>query len=571
MTAIWTYTATNTTLCHAFKDSRALCNKGIKPRVGPTVGSSSGPYVAHYITLDDVRNRPYTTACHKCRAKLEATTMETAPEAPQGLNPVQRAVAFSAAIRDEKLTPVMIEAVGRIGRAERHAVRTVTIVALIERGILTAAKPSTAGSHLLTEKGVNLYRQLNSSEPNQDTTEAYVTAHTVVYEIGDRVECPRRPDLGIGEVKEARPNRFGQLLMIAWPDSPSVARPSDTRGLVKVEPETTVDLTSVDADDIVIEPSTNPAVLALAATDAARAAVAERRAEATTMGLNCEEVEHYASTGKHLPSAQGVRKYYVTRDTAIPVPYVPAFTAKPVERDESAEFLARHPETPAAPMVLGSPKGRRHPYVTVSQYWERATDRDKLARSIAYEFSHIFATWGNGTPEPDVKIKPRELDRPQMIRFYQNGSMYQPSQLLAEIRDEMADQIAGADTTERIGRLDLVDSLLWLGWLNAYVLESGKLDRSGWQSRVRGTQDGWEGMGLYSTEPSDETELPAWADVEDDQSFGCVAVISPQGRYQEAESCMDGVTREEYYASGEEHALCEQHRLAKIALEDRGW
>lgn len=252
------------------------------------------------------------------------------------------------------------------------------------------------------------------------------------------------------------------------------------------------------------------------------------------------------------------------------------YTAKMVERDESAEFMARHPEETAPEMNLMG-QHRKHPYVTVTEHWKRMTDRDKLARSIAYEYSHRFLTWGINDPQPEQPIVPRDLDRMRMFQFYQDGSIYDPGQLLAEIRNEMTDQaMAFADAQVTTGsvmtsRMDAVNAMLWLGWLNGYILECGAVDSDGWQNRVRGPQDGWEELGLYSTEPSDATELPAWADPEDNESFGCVAVISPQGRYSDAENCGDGITREEYHAHGSEFGMCEQHRLAKIAADDKGW
>lgn len=376
--AVWTYTATNTTLCHAFKDSKALCNKGIKPRTGPAVGSSTGPYVANYITLDDVQNRPYTTACHRCRAKLETNS----------------------------------------------------------------------------------------------------------------------------------------------------------------EQETTVDLTNVDADDIVIELSELPAVC-----EKDHDSAGLHVSEPTVIGGQCTDCGNGPADHSWVCSQR--------------VKHVRRFTAKVGERDESAELLARRPEQHAELPP------------TYDAVFAHMADRDRLAKSIAYEFSHIFLTWGASEPTPEKPIIPRQLDRPRMLEFYRNGAIWDAGWLLTEIRNEMDSIIGSINIDDPVNRLDAVNAMTWLGWLHAYVLECGKPGDDGWHNRRREPQDGWEELGLYSTEPSDETELPAWADAEDEQSFGCVAVIAPQGRWGDSEVCGDYVTREEYYAHGSERAMCPRHRLAAELINEQ--
>lgn len=501
---IWTYTASNPSLVHAFKDGHGHCNKGIRPRTGPDFANPSGPFVATYITIEQATESPVTNICGRCRTKVNS--------ASTGAPTV---VAKELAMKDENLTGVMIYAIGAIGRRNISLVRMGTIVALIERGILTTAGAETRGRHLLTDKGVDLFRLFAETDPELETVESHVIANTTVYKVGDKVASVRRDNgLGIGTVTDTNVGQYGQVVYVKWAGS-SVPYP-------------------VKGDSLVphVEPERNE-----------------------SDGLCC------VATGHDWTCANRVRHVY---------------TAKMVERDESEEFMARHPEETAPEMNLMG-QHRKHPYVTVTEHWKRMTDRDKLARSVAYEFSHRFLTWGINDPQPEQPIVPRDLDRMRMFQFYQDGSIPDPGQLLAEIRNEMTDQaMAFADAQVTTGsvmtsRMDAVNAMLWLGWLNGYILECGAVDSDGWQNRVRGPQDGWEGLGLYSTEPSDATELPAWADPEDNESFGCVAVISPQGRYSDAENCGDGITREEYHAHGSEFGMCEQHRLAKIAADDKGW
>lgn len=444
---------------------------------------------------------------------VETDPVEVAPvvvEAKPAAKPPLTVVGQT--IKDEKLTNAMVYAIRTISPHSGAEASVGTIVALIDRGILTPQAAHTKGQHLLTDKGVTLFRFFAEREPHPETTEAYVTANTVVYEEGDRVTSKLRPDLGTGTVRQVRLGSHGQVVVVAWESNPSVAYPANHRSLSKVE-------------------------------------------EPYMIGGQCTDCGN-GPTGHSWTCTNRAN---------------PRFTASMVERDESAEFVARHPEREGDQMAY-VPLGAE-----IATTRGHQTDRDRLARSIAYEFSHRFLTWGINDPQPEQPIVPRDLDRMRMFQFYQDGSIYDPGQLLAEIRNEMTDQaMAFADAQVTTGsvmtsRMDAVNAMLWLGWLNGYILECGAVDSDGWQDRVRGPQDGWEGLGLYSTEPSDATELPAWADPEDNESFGCVAVISPQGRYSDAENCGDGITREEYHAHGSEFGMCEQHRLAKIAADDKGW
>jgi hypothetical protein len=507
---VWAYTATNLTLCHAFKDGRALCNKGIRPRTGPAVGSSTGPYVAHYRTLAKVQGTAYTTACWKCRTKVAEPTAEK-PERPTDTK--------DQLIKAEKLSPVMVQAISSIGRRNISLVKSGTVVALIERGILTTATPRTAGENLLTDKGVQIHAGLFDTEPEAKTTEAHVVANIVVYAEGDKVTAKGRPDLGTGIVREVRPNTYGQILSVNWGDA-SLSYPAQADTLVRVDTEQAAQWEDVAAGE-------------------------QFDADLMMDSITADTTPVYMAKPYTVPQFEAVK---VDAE-----PYTPKFTAKIVERDESAEFLARHPEQ--AEQVI-DPHGAHQ------------GDRDKLAKAIAYEFSHTFATWGINEPEPEVKIVPMHANRPRMLEFYQDGSMWSPRDLMAEIRSEMSSVVSSTDTTVRFWQHSTIDPLMWLGWLIGYVMESGKLGTDGWQDRCRGPQVGWAEMGLYSTEPSDETELPAWADIEDGDSFGCSAVIYPAGRYNDAENCGDGITREEYYANGEESGMCAQHRLAAEVSND---
>lgn len=394
-------------------------------------------------------------------------------------------------MKAEKLSAVMVTAIALIGTGKNEHVRLGTIVALINRGIVTTATPGTAGRNLLTVKGADIFREMNSRKPNQESTEEYVTANTVTYKVGDIVTPSNENDDMRGVVTEVSPNRWGQLVHVAW------------NGSHLSYPTTSPDLKKVDQ---IID-------------------------EATADSCGCG-----TEPPMDLPSIE------TAQATEYPQP-------------KSATLV----NFGAAQMLESITADKAH-----------QKDRDAMARSIAYEFSHLFLKWGVGDPVPEQTMIPR-ANRPRMLEFYRNGSIWSAAHLLAEIRSEMDDQLSHLDVTDQLDRMDALNAVTWLGWLHAYVLESGKLGDDGWQDRRRSPQDGWSELPLYSTEPSEAEELPAWADVEDGDSFGCTAVISPQGRYQEAEDCGDGVTREEYYAQGSESAMCEQHRLAKIALDDKGW
>lgn len=340
-------------------------------------------------------------------------------------------------MKAEKLSQPMVEAIALIGLGKAYQVRSGTMVALINRGIATTATLRTASRHLLTAKGAEIFREMNSHKPRPETTERYATVNAV------------------GPVET---------------DCKAQECDCDT------EPPN--DLTSIET------------------------------AQAT------EYPQPKSATLVNLGAAQMLDS--ITADKA------------------------------------------------------HQKDRDAMARSIAYEFSHRFLKWGAHDQVPEQPVVPRD-GRPRMLEFYRNGSIWSAADLLTEIRIEMTATIGSIDPADPISRVDTVTAVTWLGWLHAYVLESGKLGDDGWQDRRRSPQDGWSELPLYSTEPSEAEELPAWADVEDGDSFGCVAVILPYPRYDDAESCGNGVTREEYYEQGSESAMCEQHRLAKIALDDKGW
>lgn len=117
-------------------------------------------------------------------------------------------------------------------------------------------------------------------------------------------------------------------------------------------------------------------------------------------------------------------------------------------------------------------------------------ERDALARTIAFEF---------GDP------RDHDLSDP-MGRFVRTGEI--APGLMKTIETAMM-----RTAVNDAGSVGAADTMRWVGWLWAYVLETGAVDRAtGWAVRTRGPVPGWGALPRYNLTPEDPAELPAWAD-----------------------------------------------------------
>lgn len=179
---------------------------------------------------------------------------------------------------------------------------------------------------------------------------------------------------------------------------------------------------------------------------------------------------------------------------------------------------------------------------------DRDAERDAYARTVAVQYSRQHR---------------------QIGVLGNDGSILQPDTLIREIRSAMAD-IVMLPTGNVVQVAEYVTRLAELGWLLAYVMESGVKDADGWQDRRRGPVDGWADTATYDLDPDTEGSLPAWADWQQNDD-ACQAVTRSGGYDDPAEHCGTPVTRAEYYAAGDEGVLCEAHRAAFDRAGDEPW
>jgi hypothetical protein len=187
------------------------------------------------------------------------------------------------------------------------------------------------------------------------------------------------------------------------------------------------------------------------------------------------------------------------------------------------------------------------PIGVVTAQIERDMERDAYAKTIAKQYDR---SW-------------------QMGILADDGSIPQPDRLIREILTAMAD-IVIKSTGDFINAAESVTLLTELGWLLAYVMESGTVDSDGWQDRRRPAVPGWEDQETYDLDPDTASALPAWADWERNDS-GCSAVITAQSYDEQAEHCGTPVTREEYYKAGDEGTMCVMHRSAYERAGEEPW
>jgi hypothetical protein len=179
---------------------------------------------------------------------------------------------------------------------------------------------------------------------------------------------------------------------------------------------------------------------------------------------------------------------------------------------------------------------------------DRAAERDTYARTVAVQYSRQHR---------------------QIGMLCNDGSIPQPDSLIREIRSAMAD-IVMLPTGNFVQVTEDVTRLAELGWLLAYVMESGTVDSDGWQDRRRPAVPGWEDQETYDLDTDSADALPAWADWQGNDE-GCRGVIDPGSREQPAEHCGTPVTREEYYAAGDEGVRCEVHRTSFERAGEQPW
>jgi hypothetical protein len=474
-----------------------------------------------------------------------------------------------------------------------------TETALVARGILHPTKS------ILTAKGLDLVRELKG-RPAEETPEVHV------YEVGDKVTAPRRPDLGVGEVKEISLNRYGQLLHIVWEDSSvRYSSQSDT-----VEPY--------------VEPTTGAAAQ-FGEMRKAREAAAERYQEALRMRLSGEETTDYvAQTGRWAPepeetsvtaeqAAQDAGLSWPKMDLGTPMSFedrlkwsgagTPRFTARIVERDESADFMARHPEldtdreataaevsevlTMGVAVTVAQAEKITQLEAEVESLKQRLTtaeaqrdthamtiigligdDRDqdtRMAKSIAHWLSQDWVTSWSSEKQMNVSVPVPKGRMPYLLAFAANGSI-NAARLLQELRYEMLHTVRQGGSMGPVGDSQVGEDVAWLGWLHAWVLRQGGVSAdTGWARRDRGKQAGWDDIEIFDLDPSEAEELPAQFDVNDGEDLGCTGVINGGGRYSEPEHCGEQVSREEYFRQGSEECLCAMHRLAAEVADEKPW
>lgn len=202
---------------------------------------------------------------------------------------------------------------------------------------------------------------------------------------------------------------------------------------------------------------------------------------------------------------------------------------------------APRPAGPERPGFVSVPLG------IVAAQVERDMERDAYAKTVA-----------------------KQYDRSRQLSILaDDGSIPQPDRLIREIRSMMADIVT---TTSRdvMDVMKDVGRLAELGWLLAYVMESGTVDSDGWQDRRRPAVPGWEDQETYDLDTDSSDALPAWADWQRNDE-GCRGVIDPGSREQPAEHCGTPVTREEYYAAGDEGVRCEVHRTSFERAGEQPW
>lgn len=390
---IWTFTDTNVTLVHAFHDGRALCNKGIRPRTlhgTPT-----------YKTLEDAADRAMTTACERCRTKVN-----------QHVNDIAKA---------DKLSPAMVTAIRLTGQNDTSDIRTGTIVALINRGILTTATLGTEGRHLLTAKGADVYRELTGSDPHSSTCE--------VPRMNDSEQSDKT-----GEFMPERPVDFVALV------GPNAGASDKINLFVPISPDGTKAWLSVDHDRIVN--------------------LVDGKIEADRITAQRE-----------------------------------------LER-------ARYAKT-VATMLHGLHMDRLGTYgLSIDRFANSGTIDSDLLYGITYLMTSVI---------PNVDIQ------------------------------TMGDQMG------------------WAGWLYAYVLEAGTVDAHGWQQRERDTVDGWDSLPLYDLDPESVSDLPAWADRNNEEETVCKSWHYLG--YGEKEACGERVSRDGYYATIREQEQCDTCINAKVREE----
>lgn len=188
------------------------------------------------------------------------------------------------------------------------------------------------------------------------------------------------------------------------------------------------------------------------------------------------------------------------------------------------------------------------PLDIVTAQIERDMERDAYAKTIAVQYGRQH----------------REIGR-----FSVDGSILVPDSLIREIRFALAG-ILISTSGDAVKVMEDVSLVAELGWLLAYVMESGTVDSDGWQDRRRPAVPGWEEQEAYDLDPDSASALPAWADWERNDS-GCSAVITAQSYDEQAEHCGTPVTREEYYKAGDEGTMCVMHRSAYERAGEEPW
>lgn len=386
-------------------------------------------------------------------------------------------------IKEHKLSPAMVEGIGHIGRAYIQ-VRTVTICALIDRGILTPA----TGDHgpLLTELGIAVFVALHGSQPKDCTTIHSTTTET------DKIP-------GVTEYAEAMAEA--------------------------VKPEITITPEPITYDDLC-----EPDVIAGRCTDC----------------------------GDTVPD----HSWNCTHSAAF------RHTAKIVDRDESAEFTARHPKPAPLPSPTGTGAcrecrrtGGHKPNCVAGRTRNSYTARDRQVRQ--YERVRLAKTIAVHMCEHYVPEAPVDAGNRAVLDLARTGAI--SSDLLYGITGVMLD--AANPDLPRDYRFDdevAREELGWYGWLYGYILQKGMVGDDGWQDRTRSARHNWASVEPYSLDPAEETDLPVWADRNHEQNTVCQAWYYAGG---EREYCGAQVSREGFYrgTSGEE--LCDDHIGSEVRAE----
>jgi len=167
---------------------------------------------------------------------------------------------------------------------------------------------------------------------------------------------------------------------------------------------------------------------------------------------------------------------------------------------------------------------------------QREAERVRYAKTIAESFRDF---------RPDTPT-------PELSRFAVYGAIADAGLLMNEITRLMIDIAKDDQYGYAIG-----ESIGTLGWLYAYVLESGDVDTDGWQSRERPAVKGWDAVETYDLDADSPEWLPAWADRNNEDDLQC----SARGRrlyWGEYEGCDSAVSRDEWYDKPElETRLCD--------------